>query len=84
MPSPAITQSLSTLLPTLSNPPPRLLNRAESLLALSRQRAARLKREEEIARAYAYCEIVCDWLRAQLRLPPTKKGAAPSPKALQL
>jgi origin recognition complex subunit 6 len=66
MPSPAITQSLSTLLPTLSNPPPRLLNRAESLLALSRQRAARLKPEEEIARAYAYCEIVCDWLRASL------------------
>ena len=77
MPSPAISKSLSALLPSLPTPPPRLLNTAESLLALSRQRAAHLKPEEEIARAFACCEIACDRLRAQLRLPPTKKGGAP-------
>ena len=77
MPPAAITQSLSSLLPSLTVPPPRLLNTAESLLALSRQRATHLKAEEEIARAYACCEIACDRLRAPLRLPPTKKGAAP-------
>ena len=77
MPSPAVIQSLSSLLPSLPTPPSRLLNTAESLLALSRQRAARLKPEEEIARAYACCEIACDRLRAPLRLPPTRKGAAP-------
>jgi len=73
----AITQSLKSLLPSLIHPQPRLLNTAESLLALSRQRAAHLKAEEEIARAYACCEIACDRLRAPLRLPPTKKGGAP-------
>ncbi len=82
MPPAAITQSLSTLLPSLAAQPPRLLNTAESLLALSRQRAIHLKPEEEIARAYACCEIACDRLRARLRLPPTKQGAAPCKPAV--
>jgi origin recognition complex subunit 6 len=77
MPSAAISQSLSSLLPSITAPPPHLISLAESLLALSRQRASHLKAEEEIARAYACCEIACDRLRAQLRLPPTKKGGAP-------
>lgn len=78
MPSQPIVHALSSLLPSITQPPPRLISLSESLLALSRQRANHLKPDEEIARAYACCEIACDRLRAQLRLPPTKKGGAPA------
>ena len=79
--SPAVTQSLSSLLPG-SNPPPKLISHAESLLALSRQRASHLKPDEEIARAYACCDIACQKLRAQLRLPLPKSGKAPCKPAV--
>lgn len=64
-------QPLHNLLPTTNPLPPRLVNLSASLLAQSRNRAANLKAEEEIARSYACAEIACRRLRAQLRLPPT-------------
>lgn len=79
MPDSAIVSALTSLIPSLpaSNKPfpPLLLLQAESLLALSRQRASNLKPEEEIARPHACAEIACNRLRAQLRLPAIKNGA---------
>lgn len=76
--STAIQQSLSILLPTHSQKiPATLIHLSESLLAQSRQRASHLKPEEEIARAYACCEIACKRLRAQCRLPAVKGDGAP-------
>ncbi|KIW99931.1 uncharacterized protein Z518_10859 [Rhinocladiella mackenziei CBS 650.93] len=76
--SSAIQQSLSSLLPTHAQKlPAQLTHLCESLLAQSRQRACHLKPEEEIARAYACCEIACKRLRAQCRLPATQPGGAP-------
>ena len=81
--SSAISQSLSSLLPTHANKVPALLTHlAESLLAQSRQRAANLKPEEEIARAYACCEIACNRLRSKCRLPAPKTGGAPCKPAV--
>ncbi|KEF53994.1 uncharacterized protein A1O9_09789 [Exophiala aquamarina CBS 119918] len=82
-PSSAIQQSLSSQLPTYaSRLPATLINLCESLLARSRQRAANLKPDEEIARAYACCEIACKRLRAQCRLPAVKTGGAPCKPAV--
>lgn len=76
--SSAIHQSLGALLPTHAQKlPPQVIHLSESLLAQSRQRAAHLKPEEEIARAYACCEIACKRLRAQCRLPAPKTNGAP-------
>ncbi|OCT44563.1 hypothetical protein CLCR_05821 [Cladophialophora carrionii] len=74
-----LTLPLVSLLPsyTVSALPARLIQLSESLLAQSRQRAAHLKPEEEIARAHACCEIACLRLRAKLRLPAPKTGGAP-------
>ncbi|RMZ76721.1 hypothetical protein DV737_g4733, partial [Chaetothyriales sp. CBS 132003] len=58
--------------------PPRLVDTADSLVALSRQRAPTLKRDEEIARAHACAEIACGRLLEKLRLPPVKTGSAPA------
>lgn len=81
--SSAIQQSLSSQLPThASKLPPQLIHLCESLLARSRQRASHLKPEEEIARAYACCEIACKRLRAQCRLPAVKTGGAPCKPAV--
>ncbi|KAJ9613128.1 hypothetical protein H2200_003069 [Cladophialophora chaetospira] len=75
----ALTPSLLSLLPsyTAQTLPPSLVHLSESLLAQSRQRASHLKQDEEIARAYACCEIACLRLRAKLRLPAPKSGGAP-------
>ncbi|OAP57267.1 hypothetical protein AYL99_08005 [Fonsecaea erecta] len=81
--SPAIQQSLSSLLPThAANPPAPLVHLCESLLAQSRQRASHLKPDEEIARAYACCEIACTRLRVKCRLPAVKTGGAPCKPAV--
>lgn len=78
MPASAIQQSLSALLPTHAQRlPAPLTHLSESLLAQSRQRASHLKPEEEIARAFACCEIACKRLRAQCRLPAPKASGAP-------
>ncbi|RMZ90707.1 hypothetical protein DV736_g2073, partial [Chaetothyriales sp. CBS 134916] len=80
--STATTLALSALLPHLtpSTLPPRLIDAADSLVALSRQRAPTLKRDEEIARAHACAEIACGRLREKLRLPPVKTATAPASK----
>ena len=77
--SPSILPSLASLLPTYTPTtfPPLLLSTADSLLLQSRQRATHLKPDEEIARAYACCEIACTRLRAKLRLPAVKVGMQP-------
>lgn len=81
--STAIQQALSSQLPThASKLPQPLIQLCESLLARSRQRASHLKPEEEIARAYACCEIACKKLRAQCRLPSIKTGGAPCKPAV--
>lgn len=81
--SSAIQQSLNALLPTYSQKlPANLTHLSESLLAQSRQRASQLKPDEEIARAYACCEIACKRLRAQCRLPAVKAGGAPCKPAV--
>ncbi|EXJ94109.1 hypothetical protein A1O1_02502 [Capronia coronata CBS 617.96] len=81
--SSAIQQSLSLLVPShAAKLPSQLSQLSESLLALSRQRASHLKPEEEIARAYACCEIACKRLRAQCRLPAVKAGGAPCKPAV--
>ncbi|KAK7905547.1 hypothetical protein LTR67_000270 [Exophiala xenobiotica] len=83
MPPSAIQQFLTVLLPTYSQKlPSQLTHLAESLLAQSRQRASNLKPEEEIARAYACCEIACKQLRATCRLPAVKSGGAPCKPAV--
>jgi origin recognition complex subunit 6 len=65
-----IEQSLSLLLPSLSDHlPPELIALSNSLLAQSRNKAGNLKSEEEIARPYACCEIACKRLGAKLKLP---------------
>ncbi|KAH0842793.1 hypothetical protein FOPE_08087 [Fonsecaea pedrosoi] len=74
--SAAVQQSLNSLLPTHAHAAP-LVHLCESLLAQSRQRASHLKPDEEIARAYACCEIACTRLRAKCRLPAVKTGGAP-------
>ncbi|KIW60801.1 hypothetical protein PV05_00988 [Exophiala xenobiotica] len=79
----AIQQSLAVLIPTYSQKlPPQLTHLAESLLAQSRQRASHLKPEEEIARAYACCEIACKRLRPTCRLPAVKSSGAPCKPAV--
>ncbi|KIY01161.1 uncharacterized protein Z520_02713 [Fonsecaea multimorphosa CBS 102226] len=81
--SPAIQQSLNGLLPShAANSPAALVHLCESLLAQSRQRASHLKPEEEIARAYACCEIACNRLRVKCRLPAVKTGGAPCKPAV--
>ena len=81
--SSAIQQSLNALLPTYAQKvPAKLAHLSESLLAQSRQRASQLKPDEEIARAYACCEIACKRLRAQCRLPAVKAGGAPCKPAV--
>ncbi|EXJ92372.1 hypothetical protein A1O3_00922 [Capronia epimyces CBS 606.96] len=81
--SSAIHQSLSVLLPShAAKLPSQLVHLSESLLAQSRQRASHLKTDEEIARAYACCEIACKRLRAQCRLPAVKAGGAPCKPAV--
>lgn len=81
--SSAILQALSSQLPThASKLPQPLISLCESLLARSRQRASHLKPEEEIARAYACCEIACKRLRSQCRLPAVKTGGAPCKPAV--
>ena len=65
-----IEQSLSLLLPSLSDHlPTELIALANSLLAQSRNKASNLKSEEEIARPYACAEIACKRLGSKLRLP---------------
>ncbi|KIW34064.1 uncharacterized protein PV07_00864 [Cladophialophora immunda] len=82
-PSSAIQQSLSSLLPThAAKLPAPLVHLCESLLAQSRQRASHLKTDEEIARAYACCEIACARLRVKCRLPAVKTGGAPCKPAV--
>lgn len=82
-PSSAIHQSLSILLPAHAQKlPAALVQLAESLLARSRQRATRLKPEEEIARAFACSEIACTRLRVKCRLPAPKAGVAPCKPAV--
>ncbi|KIW63848.1 hypothetical protein PV04_08820 [Phialophora macrospora] len=75
----SLSLTLVSLLPsyTPSTLPAPLVHLSESLLAQSRQRAAHLKPDEEIARAHACCEIACTRLRAKLRLPAPKTGGAP-------
>lgn len=65
---------LKSLLPSTTAIPPHLLSAATSLLSFSRQRAANLKPDEEIARTHACAEIACKRLRAHLRLPNIKSG----------
>lgn len=74
----SIEQSLSLLLPSLSEPlPSELVTLSNSLLAQSRNKASNLKPEEEIARPYACCEIACRRLGAKLRLPPLQGRTRP-------
>lgn len=69
-----IHKALHSLLPPSSTLPPRLISAAESLLAVSRQRASHLKPDEEIARPHVCAELACRRLRATLRLPNIKSG----------
>ena len=82
--SAGILPSLLSLLPsyTPATLPPTLPTHADSLLAQSRLRASHLKPDEEIARAYACCEIACTRFRAKLRLPPVKAGGQPCKPAV--
>lgn len=74
-----IEQSLSLLLPTLSDHlPNELIALSNSLLAQSRNKASNLKSEEEIARPYACCEIACKRLGSKLKL-PALHGRPPCP-----
>ena len=76
-----IEQSLSLLLPTLSDPiPPELVALSNSLLAQSRNKASNLKSEEEIARPYACCEIACKRLGTKLALPALRGRPPCAPK----
>ena len=66
----SVEQSLSLLLPTISDRlPPELVNLSHSLLAQSRLHASNLKAEEEIARPYACSEIACQRIGSRLKLP---------------
>ncbi|KAJ9652828.1 hypothetical protein H2198_007958 [Neophaeococcomyces mojaviensis] len=69
-----IQKSLTSLLPG-STVPARLISATESLVSVSRQRAANLKTDEEIARSHVCAEIACKKLRVTLRLPNIKSGA---------
>ncbi|KAI0393242.1 origin recognition complex, subunit 6 [Xylariaceae sp. FL0594] len=63
--------TLYSLLPSYSTTLPQpLLELASSLLAQSRQSAAALKPDEEIARSYACAHIACERLKISLNLPP--------------
>ncbi|ERF71607.1 hypothetical protein EPUS_00596 [Endocarpon pusillum Z07020] len=74
-----IEQSLSLLLPSLSDHlPNELIALSNSLLAQSRNKASNLKSEEEIARPYACCEIACKRLGSKLKL-PALHGRPPCP-----
>lgn len=75
--------SLLSLLPTLDaeSLPPALIDLSSSLLALSRQKAATLKPEEEIARTYACAHIACDRLKASLNLPELQARPPCPPRA---
>ncbi|KAF7507758.1 hypothetical protein GJ744_010059 [Endocarpon pusillum] len=74
-----IEQSLSLLLPSLSDQlPNELIALSNSLLAQSRNKASNLKPEEEIARPYACCEIACKRLGSKLKL-PALHGRPPCP-----
>ena len=74
-----IEQSLSLLLPSLSDHlPNELIALSHSLLAQSRNKASNLKSEEEIARPYACCEIACKRLGSKLKL-PALHGRPPCP-----
>ena len=67
----ALERDLYSLLPTYSQDLPQpLVELASSLLAQSRNRASTLKQEEEVARAYACCQIACERLKTSLDLPP--------------
>ena len=69
----AVERDLFSLLPTYSEElPPPLVELASSLLAQSRHRASTLKQEEEVARAYACCQIACERLKTSLDLPPIR------------
>jgi origin recognition complex subunit 6 len=83
-PSSGILPSLLSLLPSYTSTtlPTALIHNSESLLAQSRLRASHLKPDEEIARAYACCEIACQKLRAKLRLPAVKVGGQPCKPAV--
>ncbi len=74
-----IEQSLSLLIPSLSEHlPTELITLSNSLLAQSRNKASNLKSEEEIARPYACCEIACKRLGSKLQL-PALHGRPPCP-----
>ncbi|KAK5078413.1 hypothetical protein LTS08_002742 [Lithohypha guttulata] len=70
-----VHRALSALFPPSITIPPRLTSAADSLLAISRQRATHLKPDEEIARPHVCAEIACRKLRATLRLPNIKSGS---------
>ncbi|KAF1814354.1 hypothetical protein P152DRAFT_268487 [Eremomyces bilateralis CBS 781.70] len=65
-----VEQALTSLLPSLTGPPPPdLVSLAHSLLAQSRSKASTLKSEEEIARTYACAHLACEKLKQRLNLP---------------
>ena len=57
----SIEQTILSLMPTHGPQlPPRLVDSARTLLVQSRQRAATLKADEEIARLYACAHLACE------------------------
>lgn len=66
-----LKQTLASLMPTVNihSIPASLLELATTLLLQSQSKAARLKPEEEPARAYVVCEIACNRLKTRLDLP---------------
>jgi origin recognition complex subunit 6 len=56
-----VERAMISLVPTINGPPPReLVQLATALLAQSRSKASNLKRDEEIARAYACAHLACE------------------------
>ena len=76
MPPSPIHQNLHLLLPTLSTLPPDVIALASSLLSQSKNRAANLKSDEEVARIYACCDIAVGRLQGKLGL---ERGKARPP-----
>jgi len=57
-----IEQALVTLVPSINSLPDELVQLANALLIQSKSKAANLKSEEEIGRAYACANIACERL----------------------
>ena len=57
-----IEQALCTLVPSINSLPDELVQLANALLIQSKSKAANLKSEEEIGRAYACANIACERL----------------------